>query len=63
MAMTIDPDTCTACGDCKPICPTKSIKSGKVFYTIDPATCTECAGENDSPMCVNVCPSGAIGPL
>jgi len=63
MAMTIDSDTCTACGDCKPICPTKSIKSGKVFFTIDAGTCNECDGENDSPMCVNVCPSGAINPL
>jgi ferredoxin len=63
MAMTIDPDMCTACDDCRPICPTKAIKKGKVFFTIDAATCTECDGENDSPMCVNVCPSGCISPL
>lgn len=62
MAMTIDPDMCTACGDCKPICPTKSISSGKVFFSINAATCTECEGENDSPMCANVCPSGSIVP-
>ncbi len=35
MAMKINPDECTACGDCKPVCPTKSISSGKIFYKID----------------------------
>ena len=35
MAMKIDPDMCTACGDCKPVCPTKSISSGKIFFKID----------------------------
>jgi ferredoxin len=34
MAMKIDPDMCTACGDCKPVCPTKSISSGKIFFKI-----------------------------
>ncbi len=62
MAMKIDPDTCTACGDCKPICPTKSISAGKIFFSINAGTCNECDGENDSPMCANVCPSGAIVP-
>lgn len=60
MAMKIDPDSCTACGDCKPVCPTKSIASGKIYYKIDPATCTECDGESDEPMCAKVCPSGSI---
>ena len=50
MAMKIDPDMCTACGDCKPVCPTKSISSGKIFYKIDAATCTECSGKyKDKP--------------
>ncbi|MDD2884796.1 MAG: 4Fe-4S binding protein [Azonexus sp.] len=62
MAMKIDPDMCTACGDCKPVCPTKAISSGKIFYKIDAATCTECDGHNDSPLCVDVCPSGCISP-
>ena len=60
MAMKIDPDTCTACDDCRPICPTKAIKKGKIFYTIDAAVCTECEGENDTPMCQKVCPSDSI---
>ena len=62
MARKIDPDMCTACGDCKPVCPTKSISSGKVYFKIDVGTCTECEGESDSPMCVDVCPSGCIVP-
>ena len=33
-----------------------------LFFTIDASKCTECEGENDSPMCVNVCPSGCISP-
>ena len=44
MAMKIDPDMCTACGDCKPVCPTKSISTGKIFFKIDVGTCTECEG-------------------
>ena len=55
MAMQIDSDTCTACGDCLPLCPTKSISAGKIFYKIDAATCTECEGEFDMPQCVNAC--------
>ena len=62
MAMKIDPDTCTACGDCKPVCPTKSITAGKIYFKIDPATCTECDGESDEPACAKVCPSGSILP-
>ena len=49
-------------GDCKPVCPTKSISSGKIYFKIDVGTCTECEGESDSPMCVDVCPSGCIVP-
>lgn len=45
MAMYIDPDMCTACDDCRPICPTKAIKKGKVFYTIDAA-----ASYSDHPV-------------
>lgn len=62
MAMKIDPDTCTACGDCKPVCPTKSITAGKIYFKIDAATCTECDGEADEPACAKVCPSGSILP-
>jgi ferredoxin len=60
MAMKIDSDMCTACGDCKPVCPTKSISAGKIFYKIDAGTCSECDGHNDTPLCVDVCPAGCI---
>ncbi|MCE1240220.1 MAG: 4Fe-4S binding protein [Azonexaceae bacterium] len=62
MAMKIDSDMCTACGDCKPVCPTGAISSGKIFYKIDGGTCTECDGHADSPLCVDACPSGCISP-
>jgi ferredoxin len=55
MALKIISDECTACGDCEPVCPTKSIKPKKGVYAIDPNTCTECEGEHDSPQCVDVC--------
>ena len=61
-ARYVDETSCTACGDCKPVCPTKSISSGKIFFKIDVGTCTECEGHNDTPLCVDVCPSSCISP-
>lgn len=58
MAMKIISDECTACDDCVPVCPTKSITSRGGVYKIDADTCTECDGEADAPQCVDVCPSG-----
>ena len=55
MAMKIDSDMCTACGDCKPVCPTKSISSGKIFFKIDASTCTECDGHNDCLLYTSSC--------
>jgi ferredoxin len=55
MAMQIVRSACTACGDCEPICPTKSIIPFKGVYKIDPNTCNECEGEFDMPQCVNAC--------
>ena len=62
MAMKIVQAECTSCGDCVPVCPTKSISSGKIFFKIDVGTCTECEGHSDSPLCVDVCPSSCISP-
>ena len=56
MAMKIISDECTACGDCKPVCPTSSITAKGGIYRITADTCTECDG--DSPQCVAVCPAG-----
>ena len=52
MALQIVKSVCTACGDCEPLCPTKSITPWKGVYKIDPDTCTECEGEFDMPQCV-----------
>lgn len=58
MAMKILADECTACGDCKPVCPTTSITQKGGNFRINAETCTECEGEADSPKCVAVCPGG-----
>ena len=58
MAMKIIMAECTSCGDCKPVCPTKSITVKGGIYKIDKGTCTECEGEFDEPQCLSVCPAG-----
>ena len=55
MALQIVRDVCTACGDCEPVCPTRSITPSKGIYKIDVATCTECDGDFDMPHCLDVC--------
>jgi ferredoxin len=55
MALQIVRDVCTACGDCEPVCPTKSITPFKGVYKIDVDTCTECDGDFDLPQCLDVC--------
>lgn len=56
MAMKINPDMCTSCGDCEPECPTASISTKKGLYVIDASSCTECEGDFSKPQCVKVCP-------
>ncbi|HWS12584.1 MAG TPA: 4Fe-4S binding protein [Rhodocyclaceae bacterium] len=58
MAMKIIMAECTSCGDCKPVCPTKSITDKGGIYKIDKNTCTECEGEFDEPQCLVACPAG-----
>ena len=60
MAMSINPDDCTACGACESECPSKAIRFKGAAYVIDPRKCTECQGVSDAPQCDEVCPSGAI---
>ncbi len=55
MALKINRDICTSCGDCEPKCPTQSIKPFKGAYKIVEETCTECEGEFDEPQCMKVC--------
>ncbi len=56
MAMKIDPDLCTSCGDCEPECPEGAIKTSKLgVYEIVADRCTECEGHFDMPRCEEVC--------
>ena len=55
MAFQIDPDVCTACGDCQAACPTQSISPFKGMMKIDITTCTECEDEADMPKCLDAC--------
>jgi len=56
MAMKINTDLCTSCGDCEPECPTASISVKKGLYFINANECTECEGDFDKPQCVKLCP-------
>lgn len=56
MALYIDANECISCGDCEPVCPTKSIKEGALSFIINKRTCTECVEHIDEPECVQVCP-------
>ncbi|MBS1158217.1 MAG: 4Fe-4S ferredoxin, iron-sulfur binding domain protein [Proteobacteria bacterium] len=60
MAMTIDPDACSVCGDCKPACPSGAVVKIKGIFSIDANVCDECDGD---PQCMSVCPSDCIQPL
>ena len=55
--MMIIKDDCSQCGDCKPVCPTRSISEKNGAFSIDPNSCTECDGD---PECLNICSSGCI---
>ena len=57
MAMKITQAECTSCGDCVPVCPTKSIVEKGGIFKINKDTCTECE-EFDSPKGVGTCPGG-----
>lgn len=59
MAMAIDTETCSTCGDCKAACPTGSIVSRKGLYSINADTCDECDGV---PECVSACSADCIHP-
>ncbi len=56
MALYIVTEECISCGDCEPVCPTDSIKEGKVVFEINASSCNECEGQADSPQCIDVCP-------
>ncbi len=59
MAMKIDPDMCTACGDCEVECPTVSIAAKSGVYVINASSCDECVDEGE-PRRVTVRPVDCI---
>ncbi len=54
----VDPDACTACGDCLTACPYEAIamaeEGGRHLAVISPTGCKGCGG------CVPICPENAI---
>jgi heterodisulfide reductase subunit A2 len=54
----VEPEACTACGDCLTTCPYDAIhtteEGGRTFATISAANCKGCGG------CIPVCPENAI---
>ncbi|MGC3963641.1 MAG: 4Fe-4S binding protein [Rhodocyclaceae bacterium] len=57
--MRIDPDECTACGDCASVCASKAIHSKGAWFEVAPEKCNECKMK-DSPQCQEVCPAHCI---
>jgi len=55
MAVSINKELCTGCGDCVDECPLEllTLVDGKVFQA-DPDECVECG------RCVDTCESGAL---
>ncbi len=60
MAMMIDGENCSLCGECRPVCPTGSLFEADGTFMIDPDICNECDGD---PRCLAECASGCIFPL
>lgn len=50
----IDPETCSACGDCQAVCRFEAINDTDGLYTVDPIACDGCAA------CVYQCPTESI---
>jgi ferredoxin len=60
MAMLIDADLCTACGECSTVCPTDAISPKKGVFWIDPEICNECENDGGEPQCMATCPDDCI---
>ena len=54
MAVTIDGERCTGCGECVEVCPVEGIKLTDGVAIVDEDTCVECG------VCTDACPQEAI---
>jgi len=54
MAVKVDVDVCTGCGNCVDACPVEAITLNNDKAVIDEDTCIECG------VCVDECPVDAI---
>jgi NAD-dependent dihydropyrimidine dehydrogenase PreA subunit len=54
MAVVIDNQKCTACGECVEACPLEAIAIKDNVAVVDEATCGDCGA------CVDTCPSESI---
>lgn len=50
----VDPDQCTACGQCREVCQVQAPEPGDETYIVNPALCLGCG------LCQQSCPTGAI---
>ena len=54
MAVEVNQEKCTACGQCVEICPVEAITMNEGQISINQDDCSECGA------CESECPSGAI---
>lgn len=54
MAVKVDAQKCTGCGDCVEVCPLEAISLNNDKAIIDEDACTECG------LCVDECPNDAM---
>lgn len=54
MAVTVDKEKCTGCGECVPNCPVESLSIVDNLCVCDEDTCADCGA------CVDVCPTEAL---
>lgn len=54
MAVTIDPDSCIACGACVDACPQGVLEVEDTVVLTDPDGCIDCGA------CVDTCPVGTL---
>ena len=63
----VDPDLCTGCSDCIPVCPFGAISiaprrdsASQDHCSMAARKCDLCQGSADGPACVRACPNGAL---